>query len=141
MDELTNFDENNWEYDKHLDYQDSEIGSYRGRRFRQADAGGYFSYQFQTGKAHGAVTLILTLNQADDGKKIWIRFNDDQQTERSIILDASTASQIDGQEFYEWKMTIPAALLTGQQKLRVTFSADSQDSARVFGIRLMNEEQ
>ncbi|MFT8766391.1 MAG: beta-L-arabinofuranosidase domain-containing protein, partial [Lentilactobacillus hilgardii] len=62
VDQLTNFDQNNWEFNKHLQSKNSEVGNAYGRRFRQAGVTGYFSYRFDIKKAQPKMHMILIFN-------------------------------------------------------------------------------
>lgn len=140
VDQLTNFDQNNWEFNKQLEYKNSEAGNAYGRRFRQAGATGYFSYKFDVQKARLGMHLVLTFNKNDDGKALEIHVGNDldNQFQSQITVDSSNAKSVDKDGFFELKIELPKDVYLDQPSLKVCFSGVQDTSARLFSIQFLN---
>ncbi|MFD1124273.1 beta-L-arabinofuranosidase domain-containing protein [Lentilactobacillus raoultii] len=141
VDQLTNFDQNNWEFNKHLKAENSKIGYASGRRFRQADPAGHFYYVFDMEKAQPGMELTLIFNQRDDGQLINLQVGDDPHSlvKKQITVASAQAKSIDQNGFFEWHFKLPEQLYQGTTSLAVRFSSVHEESARVFGILFLNE--
>ncbi|MCI1858806.1 MAG: glycoside hydrolase family 127 protein [Sporolactobacillus sp.] len=132
--ELVNFDNNNAEFNYHLQQTASRVGDFRGRRYRQANPHGSFSYQFDLTRTDLSLRLMVTLHQQDLGRTLTVRFNDDLQTDYQLKISAHQST--DDRGFFEVPIAVPRVDQLGSQ-LKLTFLTDSQASARLFGIRLL----
>ncbi|MCH4170210.1 MAG: glycoside hydrolase family 127 protein [Lactobacillus sp.] len=136
--ELTNFDQNNWEFSQRLEAKGSQVGSFKGRRFRQVRANGYFSYIFDVTKAKAPMDLILTFNQADDFKAIEVTLGANSDYAYHVVLDAAKADNVSADGFFTYKISLPADLYEAKANLLLRFVSDQNASARLFGILLLN---
>lgn len=135
--QLTNFDQNNWEYAQHLQAEHSTIGYDRGKRYRRAEANGYFSYEFNLEEAKPGLTLQLTLSMQDRGQTIEV--NLDNQIEKRIKIMKDFAKK-DKDGFFIVNIPVPNKLLN-DEKLSLRFSNDAEQSARIWGITLINRKK
>ncbi|MCH4165145.1 MAG: glycoside hydrolase family 127 protein [Lentilactobacillus diolivorans] len=140
VDQLTNFDQNNWEFNKQLEFKNSEAGNAYGRRFRQAGATGYFSYRFDVQRARPGMHLVLTFNQNDDGKVLAAHIGNDldNRFQSQLVVDSSNAKSVDKDGFFELKIELPKDVYLDQPSLKVCFSGLQDTSARLFGIQFLN---
>ncbi|GHP13756.1 glycosyl hydrolase [Lentilactobacillus fungorum] len=137
--ELTNFDNNNGEFEHHLEQAKSEVGPSRNRRYRVAQPGGKFSYEFDIRNAHQSMYLVLTLNQqVDEGRQLILTFND-QPASATVIVNHPQAQPVDDRGFYELRVPIPTEV-TQKDKVKLTFTATKGMSPRLYGIRFENKE-
>lgn len=133
---LTNFDNNNGEFEHKLTQKNSEVGSARNRRFRVAEPNGTFGYAFDLSKADESMVLVLTLNQQlDEGKQVTIRFNDQSDSDRQVAVTSDHSA--DHRGFYEVQVPVPDDAKAAST-IKITFSAKNGPSPRLFGIRFMN---
>ncbi|MCO7127891.1 glycoside hydrolase family 127 protein [Sporolactobacillus shoreicorticis] len=133
--ELVNFDNNNAEFNYHLQQIASKVGDFRGRRYRQANARGSFSYLFDlTRTKSSSLQLVLRLHKQDLGRTLTVRFNDDLQADYQVKI--SEHQSTDDRGFFEVPIVVPQVNQLGSQ-LKLTFLTDSRSGARLFGIRLL----
>lgn len=132
--ELTNFDNNNFEFDKHLLQERSEVSNAKGRRFRVAHQDGWFSYQFSLAKAHPDLSLMLTFNVEDAGHSIVVGFNDDHKFDQ--VLTVAENHPTDSKGFYQVRIPISVTLINNHRDIKLVFSSAGGNTARLFGIRL-----
>lgn len=119
---LTNFDENNSEYAQNLQYEHAEIGHAMGRRFRQAQAGGWFSYRFDLhNKAAAGVHLFLTFHGEDAGKIVAVTVG---KTTQKVVVENRAG-------FFD--QIVPLAIDT-KAPVAICLAAQETDSPRIFGI-------
>jgi len=129
--ELTNFDENNSEYAKKLQYERSVIGIEKGRRFRQAQVDGWFAYQFDLSeKENHPVQLQLTFQKEDAGKTLEVTIDD--CTKVVTVEEQSEA-------FFDQKVAFPTECLENKN-VKVKFSATNQQAPSIFGITFRKAE-
>ncbi|HJB24552.1 MAG TPA: glycoside hydrolase family 127 protein, partial [Candidatus Jeotgalibaca pullicola] len=77
--ELHNFDENNSEYAKKLQYERSHVGNFSGQRYRQAEKEGWFSYEFKITPEKENIYLDLKFHSEDVGKQLLLQINEQKQ--------------------------------------------------------------
>ena len=100
---LTNFDENNSEYEKNMEKSaDSGVGSYNGRQYRDAKKDGWFSYDMQIDPKAEKNYLNCTYTHADKGRSFDIYINGEK---------LKTVTITDGDGFYVEKDEIPEKYL------------------------------
>ncbi|MQN25386.1 beta-L-arabinofuranosidase domain-containing protein [Lentilactobacillus buchneri] len=134
--QLDNFDQNNFEFDKHLEQHRSEASNAKGRRFRVAHQDGWFSYQFSLAKAQPGLSLELTLNVEDAGHSIVVGFNDDHKFDQVLTVDQNQST--DSKGFYHVRIPISVILINQRPNIKLVFRSAGGDTARLFGIRLFN---
>lgn len=106
IDSLTNFDENNSEFAKNLQKSDdSSVGSYGGRQFRDAQKNGWFSYDMQIDPKADKNYLNCTYTTADKGRSFDIYINGEKFKTETISNEAGT------NVFYTQKDEIPVKYL------------------------------
>ena len=102
IDSLTNFDENNSEFAKNLKKSDdSSVGSYGGRQFRDAQKNGWFSYDIQIDPNAEKNYLNCTYTTADKGRSFDIYINGEKFKTETIN------NQAGNNVFYTQKDEIP----------------------------------
>lgn len=130
--ELHNFDENNSEYAKNLAYEKSEVEASWGRRYRQALAAGWFSYEFAIPADKTPSFLKLTLKADDVGKVLQVVFNDDPTTTQLLAVEDFAEA-----DFYDIALDLPATV-KDRELIKVTFSgSEGQESPRLYGITFL----
>lgn len=130
--ELHNFDDNNSEYAKNLAYEKSEVEASWGRRYRQALAGGWFSYGFPIPQGAPVKYLQLTLKTEEAGSQLQVVFNDDLATQQLVTVAADAAT-----DFYQINLEVPANLQESTT-IKVTFSGvAAKVSAHLYGIAIL----
>src|SRR5699024_7045355 len=131
LDELTNFDENNSEYAKKLQYERSVIGVEKGRRFRQAQGDGWFAYQFDLSEKEAyPVQLQLTFQKEDAGKTIEVTIGN--CTKVVTVEEQSEA-------FFDQTVDFPTECFE-VKTIKMKFSAIDQQTPAVFGITFRKAE-
>lgn len=133
VDELTNFDENNFEYNKQIESIYSEIGAFRGKRYRVACENGWFSYVFRN-EVKQKVIIELTLNLADVGKVVALQIGDQKE---QFTVAAPDPWMLDKSEFFIKKLKITH--LNNEPIIPLKFYG-SDKAARIFGITIRKEE-
>ncbi len=130
--ELHNFDENNSEYAKSLAYEKSEVEASWGRRYRQAQAAGWFSYEFAIPADKTPNFLKLTLKADEVGKVLQVVFNDDPTTAQLLAVEDFAEA-----DFYDITLELPAPV-KDRELIKVTFSgSEGQESPRLYGITFL----
>lgn len=105
-DSLTNFDENNSEFAKNLEKSDdSKLGSYGGRQYRDAQKNGWFSYDMQIDPKADKNYLNCTYTTADKDRSFDIYINGEKFKTETVNNAAGT------NVFYTQKDEIPAKYL------------------------------
>lgn len=136
--ELTNFDNNNGEFEHHLTQKKSIVGPSRNRRYRVADPHGEFSYDFDVSKGNQSMVLVLTFNQqVDEGRQFTILF-DHQVVSKILVKNQPNGQAIDERGFYEMVLPIPTDLKKSRS-IHLTFRAGDEPSPRLYGIRFENQ--
>ncbi len=102
LDTLTNFDENNSEFAKNLQYEKSTTGSFNGRLYRDAQKDGWFSYDLQVNPGSGKNYLKCTWYSGDKGRSFGLYINGEKLQDVSITEAAGI------NVFYTDTIEIPA---------------------------------
>lgn len=102
LDTLTNFDENNSEFAKNLQYEKSSTGSFNGRLYRDAQKDGWFSYDLQINPGSERNYLKCTWFSGDKGRNFGLYINGEKLQDLSITETAGT------NVFYTDTIEIPA---------------------------------
>ncbi len=102
LDTLTNFDENNSEFAKNLQYEKSTTGSFNGRLYRDAQKDGWFSYDLQVNPGSEKNYLKCTWYSGDKGRSFGLYINGEKLQDVSITDAAGT------NVFYTDTIEIPA---------------------------------
>ncbi|MBS7009029.1 beta-L-arabinofuranosidase domain-containing protein [Anaerostipes sp.] len=106
VDSLTNFDENNSEFEKNLQKsEDSSVGSYNGRQYRDAQKNGWFSYDMQIDPKAEKNYLNCTYITDDKDRTFDIYINGEKFKTETINNKAGT------KVFYTEKDEIPEKYL------------------------------
>lgn len=120
------------EVDHALRQENSRTGSNADEFWRDANNGGYFSYNMST---QGLTDLSLNVRYqfaTIAGKKFEI-YVDDQKLK---VIDHTDDTKKSG--FYHEEYLIPAAMLKGKQQVRIKFlSVSGRDTAPVYRVRLV----
>lgn len=90
IDTLTNFDENNSEFAKNLQYEKSSTGSFNGRLYRDAQKDGWFSYDMQINPEAEKNYLKCTWYSGDKGRSFGLYINGEKLQDISINEEAGT---------------------------------------------------
>ncbi|WP_435738664.1 beta-L-arabinofuranosidase domain-containing protein [Cellulosimicrobium sp. PMB13] len=108
VDELTSFDNNNFENAKNLKQSGSSVGAFSGRQFRHADGTGWFSYDLVIDPDSAANHLGVTYYGGDAGRTFDVYVNDERlKTVR--VVDGAPNEDEDG--FYVDSTQLPAKYL------------------------------
>ncbi|WP_338786515.1 beta-L-arabinofuranosidase domain-containing protein [Metabacillus sp. FJAT-53654] len=127
--ELHNFDDNNSEHAKKVDYQVSKVDAFWGRRYRKAFKDGWFSYEFRF-QTNDDFYLQLDFHQKDVGKSMELLLND--QEIRTITVQEGP----DG-EFISQKFLLDNTYLSYEGSMKLTFKSIENETPRVFGITFL----
>lgn len=113
---ITNFDENNTEYARNLKKSDdSSVGSYNGRQYRDAKKNGWFSYDLLVNIEADKNYLLCTYTKDDKGRSFDIYLND----EKFVTETINPTGQVVGSDgFYTIKREIPTKYLTTDLRYR-----------------------
>lgn len=121
VDSLTNFDHNNSEYAKHLQFEASYVASKDGKNYRIATENGWFAYEFNYLK-QAVNTLRLVFHRDDSGKTATLTVNGIQQEVQVPLTDAEI--------FIEKEIS-----LEDSNRVAVRF----EEGTAIFGIYLLKE--
>lgn len=102
IDTLTNFDENNSEFAKNLNYKDSNTGSFNGRLYRDAQKTGWFSYDLQVNPEAGKNYLLCTWYSGDNNRTFELYINGEK------LQDVTITNAAGANQFYTDTIEIPA---------------------------------
>lgn len=141
---LTQIDDNNYEATYNVQKsEDSSVGTYNGRNYRDAQKGGYFSYDLPI--EEGVVNYLNTVyTKADNGRSFKILINDEEFVTETITNTKETTS--DG--FYTETREIPQEYtsgdnvkygeIQGEQKpyITVTFRSSGGLVGGLYGISI-----
>lgn len=130
--ELHHFDENNSEYAKNLSYQHSFVGDFHGKRYRIAEADGWFQYEFSLQPVEETLRLALVFHTADYGKTINVQIG--EETYQIEVPHSPTSTFIT-------KELLISSRHVFDGKLQLKFASQAQSSARLFGIQLLKLEK
>lgn len=108
IDSLTSFDNNNFENEKNLRSSSSGVGVFSGRQYRDAQAGGWFSYDLVIDPTADKNYLGATYYSGDRGRSFDV-YVDDVRLKTVTVTDQ--AANKDGQGFYVDSTEIPARFL------------------------------
>jgi glucan-binding YG repeat protein/DUF1680 family protein len=130
---LTNFDDNNSEFSLGLKKSDnSSVGTFGGRQYRDAKEGGWFSYELPVNQEAEKNYLFTTYAGVDKGRSFDIYIND-EKFDTENLTDSKYPLTSDG--FYTVKREIPAKYLTGD-KITVRFQSTGGFVGGLYGIRV-----
>ncbi|MET4223090.1 beta-L-arabinofuranosidase domain-containing protein [Oerskovia enterophila] len=108
IDSLTSFDNNNFENAKNLRSSSSGVGVFAGRQYRDAQAGGWFSYDLEIDPDADENYLGATFYSGDRGRSFDV-YVDDVRLKTVTVTDK--AENKDEQGFYVDSTEIPARFL------------------------------
>ncbi|MBD8079466.1 beta-L-arabinofuranosidase domain-containing protein [Cellulosimicrobium arenosum] len=108
VDELTSFDNNNFENAKNLKQNGSSVGAFNGRQFRHANGTGWFSYDLMVDPSSETNHLGVTLYTGDAGRTFDVYVNDERLKTVTTLADAPSKDE-DG--FYVDSTELPAKYL------------------------------
>ena len=101
---LTSFDGNNSEAAKDLEAQNSSVGVFQGRQYRDANSGGNFSYNMEIDVTAETNYLLCTYYGGDNGRSFDIYLNGEK-------FKTQTITNENGNVFYTVTDEIPAEYL------------------------------
>lgn len=128
---LDNFDHNNAELEKNLQFEKSSIGVYWNRSFRMAEPGGWFGYDFRVDEEAEEIYLQLTFHGDDHGKDILLKINEQNH---NILIPESKEG------FYDVTFGIQGSGIHNKGIIHLEFFAIEKESCRLFGIKLLKKE-
>ncbi|AZP03525.1 glycoside hydrolase family 127 protein [Jeotgalibaca ciconiae] len=128
--ELHNFDENNSEYAKKLQYERSHVGNFSGQRYRQAEKEGWFSYEFKITPEKENIYLDLKFHSEDVGKQLLLQIN--EQKQYTITVDTFAE-----EGFITKRIDLDKADFK-KRFIKLTFKGQ-EESPRLFGIKFLKD--
>lgn len=128
--ELHNFDENNSEYAKKLQYERSHVGNFSGQRYRQAEKEGWFSYEFKITPEKENIYLDLKFHSEDVGKQLLLQIN--EQKQYTITVDTFAE-----EGFITKRIDLDKADFE-KEFIKLTFQGQ-EESPRLFGITFLKD--
>jgi uncharacterized protein len=123
------------ESDHYMEDSNSYSGSNMNEFWREANGGGFFSYQLST-KGETDLTLRLRYWNSEWGKRTFDIYIDD---EKLVSVDRTGKWKI--AEFVNTEYPLPAIMLEGKKTIRVKFQAtDDGTAGGVYFIRLIKQQ-
>ena len=136
VDYLDSFDNNNSEFAKNLQVGgDTSTGSFNGRTFRHANAGGWWSYDFNVDPEAEHNYLGCTWYSGDQGRSFDIYVND--QLLQTVTINNSAGTNV----FYEDLYDITDYIEDGESKVTVKFQSTGGYAGGLFGIRVITSTE
>ena len=135
VDYLNSFDNNNSEFAKNLKTGgDTSTGSFNGRTFRHANAGGWWSYDLNVDPEAEHNYLGCTWYSGDQGRSFEIYVND--QLLRTVTINNSAGTNV----FYEDLYDITDYIEDGASKVTVKFQSTGGYAGGLFGLRVITSQ-
>ena len=136
VDYLDSFDNNNSEFAKNLQVGgDTSTGSFNGRTFRHANAGGWWSYDLNVDPEAEHNYLGCTWYSGDQGRSFDIYVND--QLLQTVTINNSAGTNV----FYEDLYDITDYIEDGESKVTVKFQSTGGYAGGLFGIRVITSTE
>lgn len=123
--DLHNFDENNSEYAKKLRYEHSTIGDFFGKRYRRAEANGWFAYEFNFTPITENICLELQFHTDDQSKELNVTIEDE-----TYKLKVEESSEF---KFVKHQIILDSSKVKNDS-ISIKFAGNNGASPRVFGI-------
>ena len=136
---LDNFDNNNYEMAQNLQASsNSGVGTYGGRQYRHAEAGGWFSYQMKVDPDAEKNYLSVTYTKADNGRSFDIYLNGEKFVTERLN---SSGQEVTSDGFYTIRREIPAKYLTEDQltedgRITIKFQSTGGLVGGLYGISI-----
>jgi DUF1680 family protein len=119
------------EADHYMEKQNSNTGNYLDEFWRDARNGGYFSYRLTTNNEKNLSLIVRYWGNERGNRKFDIYIDD------AKLITENTEGKWNQQKFREVEYDIPAAMITGKERVRIKFQALPGNTAgAVYYIRL-----
>lgn len=124
------------ETDHVMKQENSKAGNANQEFFREADSGGYFSYEMKT-NAETDLSLIVRYWGAEWGERKFDIYIDDQK-----LLTEDNSRRWNQSKFKDIKYEIPSSMLQGKNAIRVKFQAiEGNKAGGVYFVRLIRNTE
>ena len=136
VDYLDSFDNNNSEFAKNLQTGgDTSTGTFNGRTFRHANAGGWWSYDLTVDPEADHNYLGCTWYSGDQGRSFEIYVND------SLLKTVQINNAAGTNVFYEDLYDITDYIKDGASKVTVKFQSTGGFAGGLFGLRVITSTE
>ncbi|MFT4168901.1 MAG: glycoside hydrolase family 127 protein [Dysgonomonas sp.] len=124
------------ETDHAMKQENSRTGNSNQKFFREADPGGYFSYELKTNGETDIALMVLYWGAEWGGRKFDI-YIDDQK-----LLTEDNSRRWNQSQFKDIKYDIPSSMLQKKKTIRVKFQAvDGNKAGGVYFVRLIRNDE
>ncbi len=110
-----------YEFSHNMKAQLSSTGMHKGLNYRDASAGGFFSYELAV--EEGVKNYIVVKYFSGDAGRAFTIYVDDE------VLEEVTIENVDADNFYDVYYEIPAKMIEGKKVVTVKFTADKNGFA------------
>lgn len=120
------------EADHAMTSKDSHRGHRRDRAWRDARNGGYFGYTLSTTRQKDLSLMVSYWGNETGGKELVIRVDGE------VLVTEQVSGKWDKNDFVNVEYKIPSRLLSGKDKITVTFETTAgKTTGEIFDVRLL----